>query len=272
MRETTTVLRDPFLKGLRDQLRPLVMWSAGVAFYVALLISIYPSIRKSAGAIQEYVKNMPEGIKAAFMGSSDFSTPVGYVNVELLSWLAPIVLIGFACAVAARALAGEEESGTLSLVLTHTVGRRRLVLQKYAAMVVVVVALGAVFWLSLSIATAIAGTPVGTGDLAKAFLGLTLLGLAIGSVTYAVSAATGRRQVGNATGAGVAVAMYLLNTLAVMNESIRPFRFLSLFHYAGGAAPLGRDLDVTDLIVLLATSAVMLAATLVLFERRDVHV
>ncbi len=266
------MLRDPFLKGLRDQLRPLVMWSAGVAFYVALLISIYPSIRKSAGAIQEYVKNMPEGIKAAFMGSSDFSTPVGYVNVELLSWLAPIVLIAFAVAVAARSLAGEEESGTLGLVLSHTVGRRRLVLQKYAALVVMVVALGAVFWLSLTVATAIAGTPVGAADLAQAFLSLTLLGLAIGSVTYAVSGATGRRQVGIAAGAGVGVAMYLLNTLAVMNESIRPFRYLSLFHYSGGASPLGKPLDAPGLLVLLATSAVMLVATLVLFERRDVRV
>jgi ABC-2 type transport system permease protein len=194
------------------------------------------------------------------------------VNVELLSWLAPIVLIGFAVAVAARTLAGEEESGTLSLVLTNGVGRRRLVLQKYAAMVVVAVALGAVFWLSLTVATAIAGTPVGAGDLARALLGLTLLGLAIGSITYAVSAATGRRQVGIAAGAGVAVAMYLLNTLAAMNATIRPLRYASLFHYSGGASPLGKDLDVADLAVLVATSAVMLALALVLFERRDVRV
>ena len=248
------------------------MWSAGVAFYVALLISIYPSIRKSAGALQEYVQNMPAGVKAAFLGSSDFSTPVGYVNVELLSWLAPIVLIGFAVAVAARSLAGEEENGTLGLVLTHTVGRRRLVLQKYAALVVAAVALGAVFWLSLTVATAIAGTPVGAGDLAQAFLGLTLLGLAIGSITYAVSAATGRRQAGIAAGAGVGVLMYLLNTLAVMNETIRPFRYLSLFHYSGGASPLGKALDVPGLVVLVATSVVMLALALVLFERRDVRV
>jgi ABC-2 type transport system permease protein len=266
------VLRDPFLKGLRDQLRPLAIWVAGVAFYVALLISIYPSIRKSAGAIQEYVKNMPEAVRAAFLGSSDFSTPVGYVNVELLSWLAPIVLIAFAVSVAARSLAGEEENGTLSLVLSHTVGRRRLVLQKYAAMLIVVGVLGAAFWLSLTVATAIAGTPVGAADTAKALLGLTLLGLAIGSITYALSAATGRRQVGIAAGAGVGVAMYLLNTLAVMNETIRPLRYLSLFHYSGGASPLGKDLDVAGLVVLVATSAVMLVAATVFFERRDVRV
>ena len=212
-------------------------------------------------------------MRAAFLGSSgDFSTPIGYVNVELLSWLAPIVLIAFAVAVGARSLAGEEENGTLSLLLASTVGRRRLVLQKFAAMLIAVGALGAAFCVSLIVATRIAGTPVGAGQLAEALLRLTLLGLAVGSVTFAVGGATGRRQAGIAAGAGVGVAMYLVNTLAAMNGTIRPFRYLSLFHYSGGSSPLGQGLYPLGLVVLLATSAALLVATLVLFERRDVRV
>ena len=133
-----TMLRNAFAKGLRDQARPLLMWVIGVAFYVALLISIYPSIRRSAGrsrATSTACRGGPGGVPRP---RGDFSTPVGYVNTELLSWLAPIVLIAFAVAIAARSLAGEEESGTLSLLLANTVGRRRLVLQKFAAMLVVV--------------------------------------------------------------------------------------------------------------------------------------
>ena len=266
------MLRDPFLKGLRDQLRPLLLWALGIAFYVALLMSIYPSIRGSAKALQGYIDHLPEAVKAAFLGSGDFSSPIGYVNTELLSWLAPIALIGFAVAVAARALAGEEEAGTLSLLLANTVGRRRLVLQKYAAMLVVVAVLGGVFWLSLFIATRIAGTPVGGGDLATTFVRLTLLGVAVGSVTFAVGGAAGRRQPALAAGAAVGVLMYLLNTLAVMNGAIHPFRYASLFYWAGGAQPLGRPLEASGLIVLAATAAALLVATLVLFERRDVHV
>jgi len=266
------MLRDPFLKGLRDQLRPLLLWGIGIAFYVALLMSIYPSIRGSAKALQGYIDNLPAAVRAAFLGSGDFSSPVGYVNTELLSWLAPIALIAFAVAVAGRALAGEEEAGTLSLLLANTAGRQRLVLQKYAAMLVVVAALGGVFWLSLYVATRIAGTPVGGGELATAFVRLTLLGLACGSVTYAVGAATGRRQPAVAAGAGVGVAAYLLNTLAVMNDTIHPFRYVSLFYWAGGSQPLGRPLEASGLVVLAATSALLLAAALVLFERRDVHV
>lgn len=266
------MLRDPFLKGLRDQARHLAMWVVGVAFYVALLMSVYPSIHRSASALQGYIRNLPLAFRTAFLGpNGDFSSPVGFVNTELLSWLAPIVLIAFAVAVAARTLAGEEEDGTLGLVLAHTVGRRRLVLQKYAALLVVVAALGAAFWLSLVIATRIAGTPVGAGVLGQALLRLTLLGLAVGSVTYAVGGATGRRQAAVAAGAAVGVAMYLLNTLAAMNHAVHPLRYLSLFHYSGGAAPLGRGLDAAGVLVLLATSAVLLLATVVLFERRDVR-
>ena len=254
------MLRDAFTKGLRDQARPLLLWVVGVAFYVALLMSIYPSIRGSARALQGYIDNLPSAVKAAFLGT------------ELLSWLAPIVLIAFAISVAARSLAGEEEDGTLSLLLAHTVGRRRLVLQKYGAMLVAVGILGTAFWLSLVVATSIAGTPVGAGELAEALLRLTLLGLAVGSVTFAVGGATGRRQVGSAAGAGVGVAMYLVNTLAQMNSSIRPFRFVSLFHYSGGASPLGQGLNAGGVAVLLASSGVLLVTALVLFERRDVRV
>jgi beta-exotoxin I transport system permease protein len=267
------MLANAFLKGLRDQARPLVTWVVGVAFYVALLMSIYPSIRHSAKSLQGYIDSLPEAIRVAFLGQGgDFSTPVGYVNTELLSWLAPIALIAFGVSVAARSLAGEEEAGTLSLLLTLTVGRRRLVLQKYAAMLVAVALLGAGFWLSLFLATRIAGTSVGAGALAAAMLRLTLLGLAVGSVTYAVGAATGRRQTAIAAGAGVGVAMYLLNTLTLLNATLKPLRYLSLFHYSGGASPLGRGSDPAGVAVLLAASVVLLAVAAALFERRDVRV
>lgn len=74
-----------------------------------------------------------------------------------------------------------------------------------------------------------------------------------------------------AAGAGVGALMYLLNTLAVMNETIRPFRYASLFHWAGGASPLGKPLEWSGVLVMAATSLVLLGAELVLFERRDLR-
>ena len=139
-------------------------------------------------------------------------------------------------------------------------------------MVVTIGVLGLAFWLSLVVATALAGMDVGAGALGQALLLFTLLGLAIGSVTLAVGAATGRKAAGMAAGAGVGVAMYLLNTLGQINETLEPYRALSLFHYTGGTTPLGRGLGAADVAVLVGTTLVLLAVTVVLFERRDIRV
>jgi ABC-2 type transport system permease protein len=267
------VLRDPFLKSLRDQVRGLIVWAIGVAAYVALLMSVYPSIRDSSGQLQGYLDNLPDAFRKAFLGpGGDFTSPAGYINTELFSWLMPIAFIAFAIAAANRALAGEEEDGTLSLVLAYPLSRRSLVLQKFAAMLVAVALLGLTCWVALVVATSAMTMDVGAWALAQALVLFTLLGLAVGSVTLAVGAATGRKAAGVAAGAGAGVAMYLLNTLGQINDRLEAFRVLSLFKYTGGTTPLGKDISAVDLAVLAGATLALLAVALVLFESRDIRV
>jgi ABC-2 type transport system permease protein len=267
------MLGSPFLKSLRDQVRSLIVWIVGIVAHVGLLMSVYPSIRDSSGQLQGYLDNLPQAFRKAFLGpGGDFTSPAGYINTELFSWLGPILFIAFAIAAANRSLALEEEDGTLSLLLAYPLSRRSLVLQRFAAMAATIGVLGLAFWLSLVVATSLAGMDVGAGELGQALILFTLLGLAIGSVTLAVGAATGRRVAGAGAGAGVGVSMYLLNTLGQINDSVQPYNVLSLFHYTGGTTPLGRGLGVVDVAVLVGTTLVLLAATLVLFERRDIRV
>ena len=211
-------------------------------------------------------------MRAAFLGpGGDFTSPTGYINTELLSWLAPIVFIAFAIGVAGRALAGEEEDGTLSLLLAYPVraavwrcrsSRRWPCWSPRSAW------RSGRHWRSPRPSWARRSAP----PIFEAVLLFTLLALAIGSVTLATGAATGRRSAGAAVGAGVAVAMYLLNTLAQISGAMHPYRVLSLFYYSGGTTPLGRGLGAIDVAVLVGTTLVLLALTLVLFERRDIRV
>jgi hypothetical protein len=149
------MLRNAFFKSLRDQARPLdhVGGRRGVLRGPAACRSTRASGTAPASCRATSTVCRRRCAPRSWALGGDFSSPVGYVNVELLSWLAPIIFIAFAVSIAARALAGEEENGTLSLLLAHTVGRRRLVLQKYAAMIVVVGILGVAFWLTLLVAT-----------------------------------------------------------------------------------------------------------------------
>ena len=65
---------------------------------------------------------------ANLIGEVDYTTPEGYLQSELFSFLAPILLIVYTIGAGARAIAGEEEAGSLDLLLSTCRSRRRRVL------------------------------------------------------------------------------------------------------------------------------------------------
>ena len=262
-----------FLKALTDQRRGFIGWSLAAAAYVAFLVPFYSTIRASAKDISGYLDNLPAVLKNAFVGSAvDFTSPAGFLNTELFSWLVPLLFIAFAIGASARALAGEEEAGTLSLLLSYPVSRTALVLEKFAAVVAGVALLALAMFLTLVIVAAIAGIAIGAGALAQGVLLGALLGLAAGSIAFAAASATGRRAAGIAVGTVVAAVAYLLNLVAGISDSVRWLRLFSYFHYYGTPTPLTTGVTAAALAVFLVTVVVMVAVAVAAFGGRDVRV
>ncbi len=267
------MLRDAFLKGLRDQRRSLPIWMASTAVYVVLMCSLFPSIRKSAGDMEAYIQSMPEAFREAFMGSStDFGNAVTYLNGELFSLMTPLVVVIFAIALAAAQIAAEEENGTLSLLLAYPVSRTRLLAQKLGVLVTGTAALVGAHLVAMLIADVAIGLELPKDDVVSAHVSLLLLALAVGTVAFAAGAATGRRGLTIAVGAGLGIVSYLLNIVAQLVESLSWAEKLSLFHYYGGAEPLRIGLQPANVAVLLAVIAGAAVVAGLAFERRDVHV
>lgn len=267
------MLRDPFLKGLRDQRRSLAIWVVSVSCYVVMMCSLFPSIRESAGDLQGYIDSMPEAFRKAFMGAStDFGDPVTYLNGELFSFMTPLLLIAFGIAVAAAQIAGEEESGTLSLLLAYPVSRTRLLVQKYGVLVTGTVVLCGAHLVAMLVADLTIGLDLPTGDLIGAHVMLLLLALAVATVAFAVGAATGKRGLTVGVGAAVGIVAYLLNVVAQLVGSLLWLRKLSLFYFYGGAEPLRLGLEPTHAAVLLLVTVAAGGVAWLTFERRDVRV
>jgi ABC-2 type transport system permease protein len=266
------VLSSIFAKGIRDQRRSLLAWIVGIAAYVAVLCAIYPAVHKSAGSLDQYIQNLPQAFRNAFLGGQvDLTSPAGFIDTEMFSFMGPILILVFSVGLGARAVAGEEEAGTLDMVLAYPVSRRSVILQKFAVLTVMLTALTAALFVSLLVGTQAAGMSIGAGRLVQASVLLGLLGLVFGSVAFGAAAASGRRVVGIAAGGGLAWALYLLNALGQLVHSLNGFRVLSLFYYYGGAAPLRRGLDATNLAAFLLITALALGGALLAFQRRDLH-
>ena len=129
------MLRSVLAKTLYDQRRGLLAWTVSLVLLVAMYVAIWPSI-KGEPSMSEFLNNMPEALRSLFAASgADMSTPVGYIQVELMSFLGPLIVILYAVVAGSAAVAGEEDRHTLDLLLANPVSRARIVLEKAAAMV-----------------------------------------------------------------------------------------------------------------------------------------
>jgi ABC-2 type transport system permease protein len=262
------VFATVFAKTLRDQRRGLVGWSIGTALTVFVMAAIWPSF--SDVDLTSLMAQYPEAMQEIFDVGA-MNTGSGYINAELFSLMLPAIFIIFAVARGARLVAGEEEDGTLDLLVTMPVGRRVILLQKSAALAVSLGALAASLFASTWLSSSIFGMGLSALDALNGTLAMFFLGLEFGFVALALSASTGHRALAVGVSAGLAGASYLLYLMAQLVDSLRPLRVLSPFYQAVSAGPVGPTLPPIAW-TMVAVALVALAASVPVFDRRDLAV
>ena len=261
-----------FRRGLRDHRRALTGWCAGIAAYVALVSSIFTSI-KGSPELNDLVENYPEVLKSLFgiTGGGNITTGSGYLDVELFSFMLPLLVLVLSISSGARTLAGEEDAGRLELVLSYPVRRRNAVLAKGLAMAVEVLLACVAAIAAILLFDVIVGLDLSLDHVAGAFVSLAALGLFYGWLSLAVGAAYPSRALALGIAAGAAAVGYLVGGLHALAGWLDPFRFVSPF-WLVGQSPLQGGTDAVGVVVVLGAAVVVLALGAVLLERRDLEV
>ncbi|MEX2023594.1 MAG: ABC transporter permease subunit [Thermoleophilaceae bacterium] len=264
------MLRNVFLKTLSETRRALVWWSLGLIGMAAMMISVYPTVRDNPD-LNKMVEDYPDALKAfmAFGGDLDYVSGAGYLGSELFSFMVPLLLLVAAIGAGARATAGEEERGTLDLLLANPLSRRRLVVEKLGALAGEIALLAIVLWLSLLVGVEIVGMDVSAAHLAAATTSAALLALAFGALALLVGAASGRRGVATGVAAATAVAAYLVNSLAALVDFLEPVKQSSPFYHYVASDPLHEGLALEHVVFLVALALVAAGLAAVAFDRRD---
>jgi ABC-2 type transport system permease protein len=214
---------------------------------------------------------MPDGLVSA-LGYDTIGTAAGYLQSTVYGLLAPILMLVFALGFAARVLAGEEEDGSLELETAAPISRVRSLLERYLALLVGIVWLGAITGAVSLVLVSALEMEVGTAELIATTLGLTVFTTALASVAFAVGAATGRRVVALAAGAGLAVVAYIANALASFMDDGAWLERLSPFGWYLGNEPLVNGLSLGGVAALLVLTLVCIVTAVVTFDRRDLGV
>jgi ABC-2 type transport system permease protein len=264
------MLSSVFAKTLYDRLRSFRWWCLGTLAFIALYGSVFPSLHGKQ-SLNKLIEGYPQALKGfvGFGGNLDIASGAGYLGTEVFSFWGPIVLVAVAIAAGSAAIAGEEERGTLDLLLSLPVSRTRCLLEKLAALVCEVVALAFVMWILLVIVSSAAGMGVSAVNLAAAMLGLVLFALDFGMLAFAIGAATGRKALAIGLSATAAVIADVLNALAPLASWLDSARLVSPFYFYSHGDPLRHGIAGTDTLILLAIAVVLGALAPHLFRRRD---
>lgn len=263
------MFRNVFLKTLRDQYRGLIGWSIGTAVLVILIVALWPSVRDIPD-LETFLSNYPEAFRNLF-DIDAITTAAGFLNAELYSILLPAMFLVFAIGRGARLVAGEEQAGTLEVLLTTPVPRGRVLLEKAAALAVAVLVLGAVLFGITAVSQSLGGMGIPIGNLAGASAAMVLLGIEHGWLALAVGAATGRRAMSIAVAGTFAAAGYVLYVMGAFVDTLERWQVISPFYQSLEGGPIGAGLP--GRYGWMAVGAiVVLAVSLPVFDRRDVAI
>lgn len=264
------MLKNVFLKTLRDKRKAIFWWAIGITIFLLYICFAYPYIQKSTVDWNEMFAQLPEGLQAAVLGENiDLASAEGFFNAEVFNLALPILLLIFAIGLGSSMILREEEEGTLDLLLSNPITRRRVLIEKYLAMTGLVFILGIVVWACIVLFSKIFGFELGMMRVAAATLSAVLLGLAFGTLALMLGCLTGKRGLSIGVASAIGIASYFINSMSLVIKALEPVRGLSLFYYHVSPDPLRNGFSIKHSLVLFLISAIFLLVSLFAFQRRE---
>lgn len=258
-----------FAHTLRERRRGFAGWAIGVASLAAIMAAYWPSIRDSAD-LQSFTRNLPEAMRA-LIGGGDYTTAAGFLNAELFAFMMPLLFLVVAIGAGASAVTREEERGTIDLLLSTPLTRRRMLVEKALGGTLVLIGLGVVLFLTLLLGGALVDLGIPAQRLAAISLAVVLVALPFGALALLLSCATGSHGLSLGLTSAAAVAAYMLNALSPLIGSLERWQDLSPFAwYASGDVLAGR-LSLGHTALLVGVSLALSAAAVLALERRDLR-
>lgn len=265
---------DILVREVLGHSRATIAWIVGSVLLSLVYIFFYSSIRNSGTGIERVLESLPKALRIAILGSGvNYLSPAGYLGTEFFALLAPVLLLVMGILAGSRALAAEEQSGTIELLLSTPTSRSRLALQKAMGSVSPLFLVAAAIWTAVAVVGPSQRLVVNLGGLAVALLAVALLATTFAMLAFLVSSASGSSTLGGGIAAGVAVGFYVLNVIGgVVQPLTRVADAVSPFHWVGGPGVLVYGVTWSGLLPLIGCPFLLLGLSILAYQRRDLTV
>jgi ABC-2 type transport system permease protein len=261
-------LSSIFLKTLRDYRVAILGWGIGMG-----LVVVSPMASVAALVTTPQEREQLVSLAATFAWNADtvaVDTIGGYATFKIGIFIFLIAV--WPLLAASRMLRGEEDRGSLDVLLSLPRPRLRVALEKLAAMWTALLAMGVLIGLLAFAGGKKFGADFGLGDGLLFGLNLALICAVIGGVALLISQFTQERGPAAGWTAGLLLIFVVLDMVHRVVPNTEWISRLSPIYYYNLSKPLvpSYGTNAGGMLVQLALAVLLSGAAVWLFERRDV--
>lgn len=259
-------------KSLWERRRSIIIWSVAMVGFMLMYASLYPSIGNT-GNYEEIFAELPDAFTTLFGGLESLGTPEGYMYAEGFSLTLPLFMLIIGVGFGAGAIAKEEESGTLELLLASPVSRGKILYQKAVAIKLNLLIVAAAIWSGIALGVALVdGFDISLVSVLWATINLVLMGLLFGYIALAITAFGFGRAAALGGAIGLFILMYLANTFAQLVEWMEPFKYGSAMYYLDTNDVLFGSVNWAHMALIIGVIMLLYGAAHLRFRVRDTGV
>lgn len=256
-----------FLRTLRSYRIAIAGWGLGMAL---LLLEPLAGASTIVGTAQGRA-SLTE-LATSFAWNADpvaVGTATGYAMFKI--GIGILLIVIWPLLAASRTLRGEEERGSLDVLLSVPRGRVRVALEKVAAIGAALLAMGVVIGLIVFAGSRPFDSRFGLGDALLFGLNLSLICAVFAGLTLLVSQFTMERRRAAGLSGGLLMVFVVMDMAHRITPGAEWISRLSPIYYYNLSKPLlpGYGMSWGAVLVLVALTVVLTAAALWLFARRD---
>lgn len=247
--------------------KSLMIWALCVGALCCCCLLLYDSMEASMAQMSDMFADLGAFSAALGMNKINIGTLEGFYAIEIAIMLS---LGGamFAALLGAGMVAKEEEGHTSEFLSTLPLSRTRIILEKYAAMAVLLLIFHLICIGLVLLGFACMGQSLDMGNFCRYHGACFLMTLEIGSICFLLSAALKKRPVGASL--GLAVFLYMIDLMCRVVPSLENAKYVTPYYFSN-AADIFSDSAVNPVMAgsSAAIAALSFILALVIYNKRD---
>ena len=265
MRMEAEMFKSVFMKTLFERRWTILIWFAVVLVSNFAISMIFPAIRDTMGSMMGQV---PESMRNWFGTADTWQTFSGFAGQEIFGQMTTILMV-MSIVFGASFLAGDESNRTILTVLSRPISRISLYIQKYLALVLFVAVVMVGFYAGAILGGMALSQTVQFDRFLECSVATFLHVLALGTLAFALGAATGKKALSGMVVGFYAFISYFIASLSTATDIVDKLSYGALFRYASGPTTMADGLVLNNVLVLVAALVIPLVIAALIFMKRD---